>query len=70
MEYLIERKNYYSIGDIVIIEYWYKDILTIVKIIDKIGNRYLVSHNLPKSKIFNAPNEIIKSTDIIDKFKN
>jgi hypothetical protein len=38
-----------------------------VKIVEVISNRsYKVSHNIQDSKIFNAPDEIIKSTDIID----
>jgi hypothetical protein len=70
MRYIIERKNYYKIGDVIILEYWYSEMLTVAKIIDIIGNKYVISHNVPDSKIFNAPDEIIKSSDIIDFSRN
>lgn len=67
MKFLLEYKSFYKEGDIVIIEYFYNDMLTPVKIIEKVSkNRYKVSHNIKESKIFNAPDEIIKSSDIID----
>jgi len=67
MKFLSEYKSFYKIDDIVLIEYWYNDMITKVKIIDRISkNSYKVTHNIPESKIFNAPDEIIKSTDIID----
>jgi hypothetical protein len=41
--------------------------VTPVKILEKLSKvSYKVSHNVPNSKISNAPDEIIKSTDIID----
>lgn len=68
MKFLLEFKSFYNINDIVVIEYWYNDILTPVKIIEKISRKSLkVSHNIPESKIPNAPDEIIKTTDILDK---
>ncbi len=67
MKFLLEFKSFYNVGDIVLIEYWYNDMVTPVKIIEKVSKvSYKVSHNLPNSEIFNAPDEIIKSTDIID----
>lgn len=66
MRYIIERKDHYKIGDMIILEYWYNDMLTVCKIVDIIGKKYLISHNVPNSKIPNAPDEIIKSSDIID----
>ena len=66
MKYIIEKKDYYKIGDIIILEYWYNDMLTVCKIIDIIGRKYLISHNIPNSKISNAPDEMVKSSDIID----
>ena len=67
MRFLLEFKSFYNVGDIVLIEYWYNDMVTPVKIIEKVSKvSYKVSHNLPNSEIFNAPDEIIKSTDIID----
>jgi hypothetical protein len=67
MKFLFEFKSFYKEGDIVLIEYWYQDIVTHVKILEKTSKvSYRVSHNVPNSKIFNAPDEIIKSNDIID----
>lgn len=67
MKFLFEFKSFYKEGDIVLIEYWYNDMISPVKIIEVISNRsYKVSHNVKDSKIFNAPDEVIKSSDIID----
>jgi hypothetical protein len=67
MKFLLEFKSFYNVGDIVLIEYWYNDMVTPVKIVEKVSKvSYKVSHNVPNSKIFNAPDEIIKSSDIID----
>jgi hypothetical protein len=67
MKFLLEFKSFYNVDDIVLIEYWYNDIVTPVKIVEKLSRvSYKVSHNVPNSKIFNAPDEIIKSSDIID----
>ena len=71
MNYLFEFKSFYKEGDIVLIEYWYNDMITPVKIIEKLSSKsFRISHKLPESKIFNAPDEIIKSSDILDKSKN
>ena len=69
MKFLLEYKDHYKEGDIVLIEWWYKDIITPVVILEKTKNRFNVSHNIPESKIFNAPDETIKSSDIIDKYR-
>ena len=66
LRYIIEKKNFYNIGDIVLIEYWYNGMICPVRITEYIGRKIKVSHNIPQSKIFNAPDEIIKSSDIID----
>ena len=67
MKFLLDFKSFYNVGDTVLVEYWYNDMVTPVKIIEKISKvSYKVSHNVPNSKIFNAPDEIIKSSDIID----
>jgi hypothetical protein len=66
MKFLLEFKSHYKIGDIVIIEYWYNDMLTTCRIVDIIGRKYKVTHNIEGSKIKNAPDEILKSSDIID----
>jgi hypothetical protein len=69
MNFLFEFKNYYNPGDIVLVEYWYNGMITPVKILEKKGKKsYLITHNIPESKIFNAPDEVVKSSDIIDKF--
>ena len=68
MNYLFEFKNYYKEGDLVLIEYWYNDMITTVKILEKIGRRYKVTHNISQSQIFNAPDEIINASDIIDHY--
>lgn len=70
MKFIVEFKSFYEVGDIVLIEYWYNDIITAVKIIEQISPRtFKVSHNISESKIFNAPDEVIKSSDIIDNFR-
>ena len=70
MKFIYEFKSFYNEGDIILIEYWYNDILTPVKILEKLSSKsYKVSHNIPQSKIQNAPDEFIKTTDIIDKYR-
>ena len=62
-------KNNYYINDIVIIEYWYNNMVTPVKIVEKQGKNYIISHNIEQSKIRNAPNEKIGNTDIISIYR-
>lgn len=70
MKFLLEFKSFYNIGDIVLIEYWYNDMIVPCKVVEKISKKTLkVTHNIPESKIPNAPDEIIKTSDIIDKYK-
>ena len=67
MKFLLEFKSFYNEGDIVLIEYWYNDMITPCLIVEKVSKvSYKVSHNVPNSKIKNAPDEIIKKSDIID----
>jgi hypothetical protein len=82
MKFILEYKKWkptYEVGDTVLVEYWYLDDeecsshlykelpLTPVKIIEKLSKvSYKVTHNIPNSKIKNAPDEIIKSNNIID----
>jgi hypothetical protein len=67
MKFILEFKSFYKEGDIVLVEYWYNDMITPVRIVEKLSKvSYKVSHNVPNSKIQNAPDEVIKSTDIID----
>jgi hypothetical protein len=67
MKFLLEFKSFYNVGDVVLVEYWYNDMITPVKIVEKISKlSYKISHNVPNSEIKNAPDEIIKSSDIID----
>jgi hypothetical protein len=70
MKYILEFKSFYNEGDIVLIEYWYNDMETPVKILEKVGNKYLVSHNVEQSKIKNAPDEMILKKDIIAPWRN
>ena len=70
MKFICEFKSFYNEGDIVLIEYLYNDMITPVKILEKISSKsYKVSHNISESKIKNAPDEVVKTTDIIDKFR-
>lgn len=70
MKFIVEFKSFYNEGDTVLIEYWYNDMVTPVKIVEKLSKvSYKVTHNIPQSKIYNAPDEIIKSGDIIDKLR-
>ncbi len=66
MNYLLEFKSHYKEGDIVLIEYWYNDMITPVSILERVGRKYKVSHNIEQSEIRNAPEELIESRDIID----
>lgn len=68
-KYLIldkKRNKVYSTDDIVLVEYWYNNMLTPVKILEKKGRSYDISHNIIDSKIKNAPNETVKNTAIVD----
>lgn len=70
MEHILEYKSFFKVGDKVIIEYWYNGMITPVKIIEAVTSRsYKITHNIDESKIQNAPDEILKSTDIIDLLK-
>ena len=70
MKYILEFKSFYNEGDIVLIEYWYNDMETPVKILEKRGKSYIVTHNITESKIKNAPDEIISKKDIIAPWRN
>jgi hypothetical protein len=70
MKFLLEFKEYYNVGDIVLIEYWYNGMILPVKIIEKNKRSFKVTHKIPESKIFNAPDELIKSSDIIDYYNS
>lgn len=77
MDFILEYKNFYKPGDIVKIQYWYKIIMpnglpliTPVKILEKKGNKFLVSHNISQSKIQNAPDEMIKTSQIISQYRD
>lgn len=71
MQFIVEFKSFYKVDDVVLIEYWYNDMITPVKIIEQTSSRsFKVSHNIPQSKIKNAPDEIIKTSDIIDVARN
>lgn len=59
----------FKVGDYVLIEYWYKDFLTPVKLIDKHGRKFTATHNIEESEIKNAPDEIITKDMIVDHFR-
>jgi hypothetical protein len=70
MRFLLEYKVFYQEGDVVLIEYWYNHMITPVKIIEKVSkSRFKVSHDVEGSEIKNAPDEVIKTSDILDKHK-
>jgi len=79
LEFNSYKTPVYKVGDVVLIEYWYLDEescspllqkefpYTPVKIVEKLSRvSFKVSHNVPDSKIKNAPDEIVKAGDIID----
>ena len=69
MKFILEYKKYFQEGDKVLIEYFYNDMVTCVLVKDMVGQKYLVSHNVPESKIQNAPDEFIKKSDVISVFR-
>lgn len=67
MKYLYEYNSFQvQEGDIVLIHYWWDNRLTPVKVLEKIGRKYKISHNIEQSEIKNAPDEIVTSSQIID----
>ena len=75
MRHILEYKSFYKEDDIVLIEYWYNseyvNLITPVRILEKISKvSFKVSHNVEGSNIKNAPDEIIKTRDIIDKYRS
>jgi len=70
MKFILEYKQYFSQDDVVLIEYWYNDMITPVKILEKVKNKYRVTHNISDSKIQNAPDETIKSSQIISPYRD
>jgi len=70
MNYILEYSSFkLSPDDKVLIHYWYDGMITPVKILERKGRKYLVTHNIEDSKIQNAPDEWLKKEDIIDKYK-
>lgn len=70
MKFILEYKEFYKEGDIILVEYWYNDMITPVKIIEKVSkSRFKVSHDVEGSVIRNAPDETIKTSEILDKHK-
>ncbi len=79
LEFNSYKTPVYKVGDVVLVEYWYLDEescsplllkefpYTPVKIVEKLSKvSFKVSHDVPNSNIKNAPDEIVKSRDIID----
>ena len=70
MKFILEYKAFYKEGDIILVEYWYNDMITPVRIIEKVSkSRFKVSHDVEGSVIRNAPDETIKTSEILDKHK-
>ena len=69
MKFILEYKSFYNIDDIVLIEYWYNDMITPCKIIGKQGSKFIITHNIKESKIHNAPDEFIKTSKIISVYR-
>lgn len=70
MKHILEYKKFgYEPGDEVLIHYWYNNMICPVLILEKVGRRFLVTHDVDGSEIQNAPDEYIKSTEIIDKYR-
>lgn len=67
--FILEKRNFYKKGDLILIEYWYNDMITVCRIVDIIGRKYKVSHDVEGSAIRNAPDEVIKTSEILDKHK-
>lgn len=70
MNFILEFKSFYKPGDLVLIKYWYNRMVTPVRIVEKRGNKFLVSHDVESSKIRNAPDELIKNSEIISPYRN
>jgi hypothetical protein len=70
MKLILEFNSFrYNVGDIVLIKYWFNDMITPVKITDKRGGYVTVSHDIKESKIFKAPDEKLKTSQIIDVYR-
>ena len=61
--------NKFNEGDIVLIEYWYNNLLIPVKITEKKGRKYHISYNIEDNLLKNAPDEVILKADIIDHYR-
>lgn len=70
MKFILEYKSFYKEEDIVLIKYWYNKMITPVKIVKSKRGNFLVSHNVPESKIQNAPEELIEKTKIISIYRS
>jgi hypothetical protein len=69
MEYLIEYKSHYNVGDKVLIQYWYDDRICICEVVERVGMKYHLTHNITESEIKNAPDELVKGKDILDHYR-
>jgi len=46
MRFLLEFKSFYKVGDIVLIHYWYNDMITPVIITETYNRKVKVTHNI------------------------
>lgn len=73
-DYILEsiRSKYtndYKEGDIVFINYWLTGDMTPVKLKEKKGGGFIVSHKVKNSNFFNAPDHFIKTKDIVGRYQ-
>lgn len=69
LKYIIEKKKFYNVGDVILIEYWYNGMICPVRVLEHVGRKFKVSHNVEGSKIKNAPDELVTTNDIIDHYR-
>lgn len=69
MKFILEWSSFWKPGDIVLIEYWYNGMITPCKILEGVGSKWRITHNVPGSKIPHAPDEIRKSSEIISHYR-
>ena len=65
MKFLLEFNSFFKEGDTVLIKYWYNGLVTPVKILKSKGEHFKISHNIPESKIKNAPDELIEKKRVV-----
>ena len=68
--FINENYTTYKVGDTVKIRYWLTGDITPVKLIDKPSkNFFIASHKIENTPLFNAPDQGIKKSQILGKYK-